>query len=270
MNLKKLTFLLLATSVFLSAGVLAVQPFGVTNITRGNSTRATPDLAANTSAIAGNVTELTIFGYSVTQTWQGYYGNVTGTIVLSDAQDHQMYNWTLASPEGEIYATTAGDSLDWTDIQCFNFTADGTFADDSANRGATSQHGMNLAQLEAAYNITWDDVDGVNETFSLDGSQEHGGGLQHELFYTNNLQFDPNECVSAHLFKPNGAIGAGDFQEVMLYEPTSQAVVWTSILDEEDIAGYDGKYHDFEMLVLDDGHGTDLATTTYYFYAELE
>lgn len=271
MNLRKLTFLLLVTSVFLTAGVLAVQPFGADSVTEENSTRAPMDPADSHDAIAGNVTEITVTAYSITQSWQGYFGNVSGTIMLADSSDNVMYNWSLAEPEGEIYATNASATLDWTNIQCFNFTAAGTFADDSANRGGTSQFGMNLTQLEAAYNITWDDVDGVNETFSLAGTHESGAGLEHDLFYTNNLEFAPGECLSTHVFSsPSGEATDGTFQEVLLYEPDSQAVVFASILDEENPTGFDGKSHDFEMLVLENGHGTDIATTTYYFYVELE
>jgi len=274
MNLRRLALLSLVMLAFFSVNVLAVQPFGA-NYTLVNSTRAPIDVAASDEALAGNVTEITVFGYSPTQTWQGYFGNVSGTVQLADANDNVMYNWSLASPEGEIYASREGNTLDWTNIQCFNFTADGTDygvnADDEAGtRGGTSQTGMNLTQLEALYNIVSDDVDGVDETFTLDGSHESGAGLQHDLFYTNNLQFDAGECLSTHVFTPNGGTADGTFQEVLLYEPTSDQIVFASILDEEDVAGFDGAYHDFEMLVLEDGHGTDVATTTYYFYVELE
>jgi hypothetical protein len=84
---------------------VAVEPFGAT-VVNLSSTRATPDDATGIPALAGNVTELSISGFSITQSWQGYFGNVTGTIMLSDSSDNVMYNWSLASPEGEIYAST--------------------------------------------------------------------------------------------------------------------------------------------------------------------
>ena len=42
-----------------------------------------------------------------------------------------------------------------------------------------------------------------------------------------------------------------------------------TILDEDE-PGFDDNPHDFQMIVLEDGHGTDTATDTYYFWVELE
>jgi hypothetical protein len=239
--------------------VLAIQPFGA-NPSFVNSTRAPIDPAQPIQAQAGNVTEINIFGYSPTQTWQGYFGNISGTIQLADAGDNVMYNWSLASPQGEIYASL-NSSIDWTNIQCFNFTATGTRASDgSATRGNTSLDGTNLTQLEALFNIDWDDVDGINETFS---------SFDHDAFYTNNLEFSENECRSTKLFGNSGMGVDGEFEEVLMYEPISESIVFASIIDE-DVLGFDGRSHDFEMLVLEDGHGTNRAESTYYFYVELE
>jgi hypothetical protein len=55
-----------------------------------------------------------------------------------------------------------------------------------------------------------------------------------------------------------------------MYETSTSSVIFTSILDEESPLGFDGRAHDFEMLVLENGHLTDIATTTYYFWVELE
>ncbi|MBD3252414.1 hypothetical protein GF386_01655 [Candidatus Pacearchaeota archaeon] len=254
---------------FLSVNtVMSVVPKGA-NYTEVKTENAPWHNPQDHDAYAGNVTELDITGYTITQNWQGYYGNVSGTIYLADASDNVLYNWSLASPEGEVYAANES-SVTWTNIQCFNFTATGTYADDSSQRGATSFYGMNLSQLENSTDIEWDDVDGVNETFSLAGTHESGDGLTHDLFYTNNLEFNAGECLSTHLFNHSGSGADSQFQEVLLYDPDNQVVVFTSILDEEDVSGFDNEYHDFEMLVLDDGHGTDLDPTIYYFYVELE
>ena len=259
MKFKKLFLVILI--LFQISLVLAVQPFGATP-TFINSTRAPIDPAAIVQAQAGNVTEINIFGYSPTQTWQGYFGNITGTIQLADAGDNVMYNWSLASPQGEIYAST-NSSINWANIQCFNYTADGSYDSDISNAGNTSMYGTNLTQLEAAFNIDWDDVDGVNETFNLKGPGTH------DMFYTNNLQFDEGECRSTRLFGDTGNGTSNEFEEVLMYEPTTRSIVFASIIDE-DIMGFDGRSHDFEMLVLEDGHGTDTAESTFYFYVELE
>ena len=56
----------------------------------------------------------------------------------------------------------------------------------------------------------------------------------------------------------------------MTDQSAATQVIFASIIEEASVLGFDDRDHDFEMLVLEDGHGTDLATTTYYFYVELE
>jgi hypothetical protein len=242
MNTKALTLLVLILTMFLAVNVMAVQPFGA-NYTFVNSTRAPMDTAADHEAIAGNVTELTVSGFSTTQSWQGYFGNVSGTIQLADADDNQMYNWTLASPEGEIYATT-DTSVAWENIACFDLTG-------------------NHSGIETIFNILTDDVDGLNETFSESGT--------HDEFFTNNVQFVADACPSTQIYDATDQSNASNFQEVLMTDSgAATEIIFTAILDEEDVLGFDDKFHDFEMLVLEDGHGTNIATTTYYFYVELE
>lgn len=256
----KKIFSILFLILFCICFVFAIEPAGPEINVIGSST-TTSDVATGIPAIAGNVTELSISGFSTTQSWQGYFGNVTGTMILSDSDNNAMYNWSLASPQGEIYAST-NNSLAWDYIQCFNFDADGTYADDTSNAGGTSQHGTNLSILEGMFEIADDDVDGVNETFTLFGTG-------HNTFYTNNIEFSEGECRSTQIFSDSGAGEDNKFEEVLLYEPTTQSIVFTSLLNEN-VLGFDDRTHDFEMLVLENGHAADTSTTTYYFWVELE
>jgi hypothetical protein len=240
--------------------VIAVEPFGAT-VNPLTSESASEDSPQGVDAVAGNVTQLDIFGFTVTQSWQGYFGNVTGVLTLEDGSGNVMYNWSETSPEGEIYAST-NNSINWNYIQCFNFTADGDYGDDTSNAGNTSQSGTNLTILENMFNIKFDDVDGVNETFDLFGTG-------HNRFYTSNLEFTEGECRNTRIFSAGGGEIDNQFEEVLLYEPTTRSVVFAGLLNE-DIQGFDSNPHDFEMLVLEDGHGTDTQTDTYYFWVELE
>jgi hypothetical protein len=268
-RVNRLFFLSVLLIVLLSVTVLAVEPFGATVTPTTPSVRAPEDIAgSDPNAIAGNITDMTVSGFSVTQSWQGYFGNVTGVITLSDANDNVMYNWSVASPEGEIYAST-NQTVEWNYIQCFNLTATGTYTSDTANNGSTSQYGTNMTILEDEFGIAFDDNDGVNETFNYNGTQPQGENLIHDLFYTNNLLFTPGECVATHLFADSNSSEDSAFQEVLLYEPSTYSVVFMTILDEDE-RGFDDNPHDFQMIVLENGHGTDVATDTYYFWVELE
>ncbi|HLC78404.1 MAG TPA: hypothetical protein VJH92_04725 [Candidatus Nanoarchaeia archaeon] len=260
-NLYLYLVVVLVSLLFGFSLVSAVSPTGAVVSPQINET-APADTAGNHSAIAGNVTEITLVAFSTTQAWQGYYGNVSGTIQLADSTDNVFYNWSLGSPQGEVYSSING-TVNWVYVQCFNFTADGSFASDTANAGGTSQFGMSLSMLEGNYTILTDDVDGVNETFTLSGAGTH------DTFYTNNLNFSVGECMNTRVYSNGGAGVSNQFEEVLLYDPIGRNAIFTSILDE-DVLGFDSAAHDFEMLVLEDGHGTNTATTTYYFYVEIE
>lgn len=257
--LLSLIMLLLIITMPFSA---SLQPTGG-NVSAGAPETAPSDAAGSAYAQAGNVTALNIFGYSTTQSWQGYFGNITGVIQLGDAQDKIMYNWTLANPEGEIYASTNA-TISWSNIQCFNFTATGEYTDESGNGGTTNLYGLNLTGLETMFNISSDDVDGVNETFTL------LGGATHDLFYTGSKEFNEGECRSTRVYGDSGAGVNNEFEEVLLYEPSTASVIFSSLIDEESVLGFNNADNDFEMLVLENGHGTDVSTTTYYFFVEIE
>jgi len=257
-------FILVATLVFsVSLGfVSGVTPNGA-SVTEDNSTTASADTAGQEEAIAGNVSELTISAYSTTQTWQGYFGNVSGAIQLTDASDNVLYNWSLASPSGEVYSS-ANETISWVNIQCFNFTAEGGFSDESGNGGTTNLDGTNLTTIETQYGLSTTSSDGVDETFTLSGAGTH------DAFYTANQQFSEGECPSTRIFGDTGEGVTDEFEEVLLYEPTTQSVVFTSLLESGSVLGFDNNDYDFEMLVLEDGHNSDTSSTTYYFFVELE
>ena len=134
--------------------------------------------------------------------------------------------------------------------------------DDTPNAGDTSKFGTNLSILETMYNISDIDVDGINETFSLIGPATHKG------FYVAHREFVGGECHSTRVYDSSGGSVDGNFEEILMYEPVTQSVVFTSLLNQ-DQAGFDSKTHDFEMLVLEDGHATNIATTPYFFYVEI-
>ena len=255
-----LFFFCVVFSLLLSS---ALQPSG------GSTTPIKSESAASNApqsavAQAGNVTELNIFGYSITQSWHGYFGNVTGAIQLADSSNRVFYNWTLANPQGEVFASK-NQSILWSNTQCFNFTARGNLSTGATGEtaGATNLFGMNVTQLESEYSIAWDDVDGVNETFNLLGTGTH------DLFFVANLGFSEGECRSTRIFSNVGAGETNKFEEVLLYEPITGSVIFSSLL-EDNLLGFDDRSHDFEMLVLENGHGTDTSVTPYYFFVELE
>ena len=88
------------------------EEFSIINVSR----RPTAG-SVSTKAEAGNVTELNISATVVTRGWQGYYGNVSGTITLDDGLNNTMYSWALADPEGEVYASRNNSISEFNSIR---------------------------------------------------------------------------------------------------------------------------------------------------------
>lgn len=224
---------------------------GVLNITVENSTRRSATPSSSLNAVAGNVSELNIVGETVTQSWQGYYGNITGTIVLSDAADRWMYAWNVSTPEGEIYAAQSPVDFSAGNIECYNYTKSGNGY-------------VTLAALENSLGIGTNDADGVDETFN--------DQLTHESFYAGDNYIDGSNyitaCPTVRLFNSSRQSGQGIFEEVLLYDNNNNQVVYTSLL-ESDQLGFNGYPWDFQMIVGEDGHRGNTTVTQYYFYIEL-
>ncbi|HIH31417.1 TPA: hypothetical protein HA235_01795 [Candidatus Woesearchaeota archaeon] len=220
---------------------VTAAPIGPSTVDeKGTSRYGLSTTAANLTAIAGNVTEVNFDATSITQTWQGYFGNITGNIVLGNANNDTLYNWVLAAPQGEVYATRDASVPAWAGIRCANSTEIGI--EEVTNLGANESAG-----------------DGVTETFS--GSVHPGFSVGTEPILANN-------CSSTNLYNDTGS-QTDSFFEVLLSDAASSNLIYTALL-EDSVIGFDGKEHDFQMLVGEDGHAGDTAVTPYYFYLEIE
>jgi len=222
------------------------DPSAPLSIEQGTSSRANLTATGNdVLAQAGNVTELSLNGISITNTWQGYYGNVTGRLTLQNANNNTLYDWSTISSEGEVYASL-NDTINWSSVGCVNFTANGSDA-------------LNVSLLETQFGIQDGDVDGFNETFNQTFSGE---------FLVGTVKINvSNNCPMTTLYNSSGAQSV-HFQELLLEDTSSDTLIFASIVDN-DQDGFIGGPVDFQMLVAEDGHSGDTATTTYYFYTEM-
>ncbi|MFH1174214.1 MAG: hypothetical protein V1725_03720 [archaeon] len=226
-------------------------PVTPTTLTHGDSSRFNvsnyPQL--NTTAEAGNITWLTIDAETQTMSWQGYWGNITGTIVLEDAAGYTFYNWTSLEPKGEVYATV-NDTVNWTNIHCFNYSSDSE---------------INVTSEEGRYNIMDSAADGINETFNVTNP---------ETFWVGDVEITAATCPATYVYQ-SSAYQANNFINVLLTD--NEALVFTSIIEnrryenDTDEVCYNGQACDFQMFVGEDGHNLTASqtTTTYYFWVEL-
>jgi len=200
---------------------------GISTFVKFARSSRSPAASYTLEAISGNVTQLNIDGSTVTQAWQGYYGSVTGTITLDDSFNNTLYDWTLSNPEGEVYASESEIDFSSGNILCYNYSK-------------TGGSYLNLSTYETNLGIGANDVDGINETFTL--------GTVYNSFYAGT-NFINETCPETQLFNASGAKASDQFQEVLLYDDTSNKVIYSAILEEGGIRGFDNQTWDFEMIV---------------------
>lgn len=195
------------------------------------------------TAEAGNITTMNITGWSQTQTWSGFVGNVTGRIVLDDANNKSLYEWFSAEPQGEIYAANTSGAVNWDNIKCFSF----------AN---------NRTAYEASLGLDAIDYDGVDETFNATNHPSLWVGT-HTLV----------SCPTTNMFTSD-AVNSTRWYEVLLHD--GKTPVYTAIIEDDtanthsSLVGFDGKVYDYQMVVGVNGHDGSDSKWEYYFYVELE
>jgi hypothetical protein len=227
------------------------QPIGPDTLTSPGSSRHISAAVQPREAYAGNVTELIIDSLIISNGWQGYFGNVTGTITLDDANNNTMYDWVLANPSGEVYASISQVS-DWDAVACAT-PENISFIENDTYKFNTFPNGTLRPDS---------DVDGIDETFNNSFSGD---------FYVGSTRIQSSSgCMAAYLYVSDEYDETGTFTETLLLDETSQNLIFTSILQENSAVGFDGANHDFQMIVAENGHNGDEATTTYYFYVEIQ
>jgi hypothetical protein len=168
---------------------------------------------------------------------------------LDDSNNFTFYNWTAAEPRGQIYATL-NTTITWNSIECYDFSNDS---------------GANWDTIETYYDIAWDNVDGVNETYATTGHPSFQVGFR-----------TMTSCPTTYVYQ-NDAAQTENFVNVLLYDPLLPDTGWvyTTLIENKtsgsfnDLVCYNGQPCDFQILVNEDGHGTDTSPTTYYFWVEL-
>ena len=235
----KSKILILLTVFALTLVLVDALPTGPSNINVIGSSRYPVTSASNISAIAGNVTEVDFASNTISSTWQGYFGNISGRVLLGNANNQTLYDWSLASPAGQIYATRISSVPTWASIRC-------------ANQTEVDSEDVTLG-VDASV-----DQDSVNMTFLNTTSFNQ--------FYVGPVNINASQnCRAVNLYNSTSQ-PSPDFAEVLLSDTTN--TIYTGIITTP-VAGFDNKTHQYEMIVGEDGHNGNTATTLYYFYLEL-
>jgi hypothetical protein len=227
--------LLLADSGFAAGPVPPVNLNVGTSSSRNLSGLSAQQIAAQ----AGNVTQVDISALSITKSWQGYYGNVTGAIALQDANNKTFYNWSVTSNTGKVYATRT-TSVNFATVNCTpaaNLTTEETF----------------LGQVAA-------DADSVSKTFTKPNT--------HPTFGVGSVSIETGSCYATNAFDSTGAQTANYFQVLLADANGAGNIIYTTLMNGSK-TGFNNQAWDFELLVGQNGHAGGPSTTTYYFYVEL-
>jgi hypothetical protein len=258
--------MLLAAAVSVSAQSLAPSaPSSVTYVT--NSTNANLQGTAQ-SHVRGYIHYVNIDESSPTQKWKAYVGNVSGEFALQDASGNAIYDWTIATITGELYATKeapsggsgrfAGGVPTWTAVQCANSTI--------------------LYDEESQINHTVTDEDSMRNTF------RNSNYFNLTTFYAGETQVTDSSvigseaggCFGAYM-NTNNADQYTDWQEVVLTDGTYEDegsgdldydVIYAALL-ENNVNGFNNVPYDFQILLPESGLDGAQTPLTYYFYVEL-
>ncbi|MFH1394099.1 MAG: hypothetical protein ABII71_00335 [Candidatus Micrarchaeota archaeon] len=107
---------ILLMTLLLSAGIImAIQPASSwTVVATGKYNQS---VVANVTTEGGNVTNVNLGGNVSTERWAGFWGNVTGEIILSPSTSI-FYRWAWSSARGgEVCAVASPVPFDWTNVQ---------------------------------------------------------------------------------------------------------------------------------------------------------
>jgi hypothetical protein len=171
--------------------------------------------------------------------WKAFIGHVAGSFTLADASGNEIYDWSLASVSGRVYATRAQTNPDWGNINCSNTT-------DMENENSLLSHSGS--------------ADNLTVTF--------GQGSTHDAFQVG-AKVMQNCPYNLHTYRDGNKTqtSADPFDEVVL-EDNNGTLVYATII-ENNVVGFDNEVYDFQMIVPENGSASWSSATPYYLYVEI-
>ena len=233
---------ILAIAIIFSAVLawaISAIPEGAQTAVGRTETRTSPT-PGNVTADGGNVTEVNISISSQTQVWQGFFGEINGSIVLEDASGDLFYSWNVSNVSGEVYASRRSN--------------------------------VNFAIIFPMNNCTTDNIltgasfsDSANETFfPFSNSNPFAIGL---------VTINASTACSTHPYV-SSAPTSGAFEEIVVSDDPNNrsnasssfnSTTWVGRI-HSNTAGFDGATHDYQLLV---PVNRTAGVNVYFFYAEL-
>ncbi|NCN87213.1 hypothetical protein GW932_05250 [archaeon] len=236
-HVKKGFLLLVVASLFLFSISFALSaPTGIDGLDSNFNKTKSAASAQMVNISGGYIASFNLTADVQNPRWKAFVGQVIGSFSLSDGEGSTIYDWTLATVTGRVYATRKVAAPNWGSIACAT----------TANL-ETENANMNHDKIFDNITATFDDA-------------------THGIFYVGAEDFLANECTHTVNTYVGGASTAA-FEEVALYDGAD--IVYAAILEENEV-GFDGEAYDFQMLVPEDGSPGFAGATPYYLYIELD
>ena len=182
----------------------------------------------------GIISSLSVSATLQNSHWKAFVGWVSGKFTLEDSGSSSIYDWSLSSIGGQVYATRNASIVDWGNIRCA--TAGEILAEDVA--------------------LEHSGEDNISMTFS---------GTNNGTYVVAGTSIDAGNCSSMNTYV-NSVSQSSAFEEFVLYD--SNSLVFAAEI-EDAATGYDGVGYDFQMIVPENGNESSSVITPYYLYVEI-
>jgi hypothetical protein len=209
------------------------------NVT-ANETRS-PNSLYGYNISGATVSTFNMSAQVTTSKWKAVVGWLSGSFTLADASGSKIFDWSLSTFSGQVYATRNSSTVDWTNINCANTTI--------------------LERENSALNHT-NPSDNITKTFS---------DTTHHAFTVSSTSISADKCPTTNLYV-NNATNTTDFEEVALWDgPTEDSygnLIYATLLESR-LTGFDSNKYDFEMILPEVGLAGYTGRTAYYLYVEI-
>jgi hypothetical protein len=107
------TLILFAGVAIILSSLAMAAPTGATATQVGEQERGTGTSSGQATIEGGNVSETNISGNAITAKWAGFYGFISGGVLLSDASANKFYEWTVSNLSNSVIFAANGSITDW-------------------------------------------------------------------------------------------------------------------------------------------------------------
>lgn len=226
---------LIATFIF-GASLISAVPGGVDNLNITSNETVSANTAGSIVNISGGYVATINLSTTVQNPhWKAFVGWVNGAFILDDSSGSTIYDWSLATTNGIVYATRDSGTIEWTSIACANTTV-----------METENTALSHSNADDNITATFDDT-------------------THSAFYVGSTNIGANSCPTLNTYV-NNVTQDSTFEEMVLTDTTS--LVYATIIEDQS-SGFDENNYDFQMLVPENGAQGYSGATAYYVYVEV-